>query len=143
LMATHNPDVLIASTSGIRIYKSIDGGSSWSYTSTSSSMKNIAYKPGDSNIIYASGTTVDVSTDGGNTFNQVISGVPSNAQRIALAVSADQPDWVYLLAGNGSGLIGVYRSTDSGASFTTRTTSPNILGYDTNGGSGSQAWYDL
>lgn len=143
LMDPNNPDVLIASTSGSRIYKSIDGGLSWSYTTTSSSMKDIAYKPGDSNIIYASGTTVDVSTDGGNTFSQVTSGVPSNAQRIALAVSADQPDWVYLLAGNGSGLVGVYRSTDSGVSFTTRTTSPNILGYDTNGGSGSQAWYDL
>src|SRR5690606_22784376 len=88
-------------------------------------------------------TTVDVSTDGGNTFNQITNGVPVGAQRIALAVSADQPDWVYLVAGDGNGLMGVYRSTDSGTNFTTRTTTPNLLGYDTTGGTGSQAWYDL
>ncbi|PWI30617.1 hypothetical protein DI383_03975 [Flavobacteriaceae bacterium LYZ1037] len=143
LMDPTNSDVLIAATSGFRIYKSTDAGLNWTYTPTSSSMKDIAFKPGDSNVIYASGTTVEVSTNGGASFSQVFNGVPSGAQRIALAVSADQPDWVYLIAGSSSGLMGVYRSTDSGVSFLTRTTTPNILGYDTNGGSGSQAWYDL
>jgi PKD repeat protein len=37
----------------------------------------------------------------------------------------------------------LYRSTDGGSTFSLRSNSPNILGYDTNGGSGSQAWYDL
>ncbi|MCX7551136.1 T9SS sorting signal type C domain-containing protein [Xanthomarina sp. F2636L] len=145
LMDPTNSDVLIASTNGNRIYKSTDAGLSWSYASTSSAMKDIAFKPGDSNTIYASGTTVDVSTNGGNSFTQVTNGVPNGGvYRIALAVSADQPDWVYLVAGDGGGLEGIYRSEDSGVSFSTRTTTPNVLGYETNGSdSNSQAWYDL
>ncbi|MCH2044068.1 MAG: T9SS type A sorting domain-containing protein, partial [Saprospiraceae bacterium] len=73
----------------------------------------------------------------------ITSGVPS-AQRIALAVSAADPNRVYLLAGNGSGLVGLYQSTNSGTSFTARSTSPNILGYsETGADNNSQAWYDL
>ncbi|TYA60135.1 T9SS sorting signal type C domain-containing protein [Formosa maritima] len=144
LMNPSNSDILVASTNGSRIYKSIDAGLNWTFTSTSSSMKDIAFKPGDSNTIYASGTTVDISTNGGVSFSQVTNGVPNNAQRIALAVSPNQSNWVYLIAGNGNGLMGVYRSIDSGVSYSTRTATPNILGYETDGSdSNSQAWYDL
>ncbi len=39
---------------------------------------------------------------------------------------------------------GVYRSTDSGANFSTRSTTPNILGYSSTGSDDiDQAWYDL
>lgn len=144
LMNPTNSNILIASTNGNRIYKSIDAGANWTFASTSSSMKDIAFKPGDPNTIYASGTSVDVSTDGGATFTQVTSGTPIGVQRIALAVSNNEPDWVYLLAGGANGLIGIYRSTDSGISFSTRTNAPNILGYNTDGsGTASQAYYDL
>ncbi|NJM78429.1 MAG: T9SS sorting signal type C domain-containing protein [Flavobacterium sp.] len=144
LMNPSNPNDLVASTSGSRIYKSTDGGANWTFTTTSSAMKDIAYKPGDFNTIYASGTTFDVSTNAGASFSQVTSGVPTGAQRIALAVSPDEPNWVYLLAGGGSGLIEISRSTNSGSNFSTRTTTPNILGYATNGNdTRSQAIYDL
>ena len=143
LIDPSNPNVLIASTNGNRIYRSSDAGANWSFTTTSSSMKDIAFKPGDSNVIYASGTTFDVSSNNGVTFTQITSGVPTGADRIALAVSANQSSYVYIIAGNGSGLMGIYRSTDSGTNFTTRTTTPNVLGYSTTGGTGSQAWYDL
>ena len=144
IMNPSNPNNLVASTNGNRIYRSTDAGANWTFTSTSSGMKDIAFKPGDFNTIYASGTTFDVSTDAGVTFTEITSGVPTGARRIALAVSINQPDWVYLLAGNDSGLMGIYRSTDSGNNFITRTTTPNILGYVTNGlDTRSQAWYDL
>ena len=143
LLNPSNPDNLIATTSGNRIYRSTDGGANWTFTTTSSAMKDIAFKPGDPNTIYASGTTFDVSIDNGVSFTQITSGVPTGAQRIALAVSENQPDWVYILAGNGTGLMGIFCSTDSGINFGTRTTTPNILGYDVTGGTGSQAWYDL
>lgn len=143
LMDPTNSNILIASTNGSRIYRSTDAGASWTYTSTASSCKDIAFHPTDSNIIYASGTSVNRSANNGVSFTQISSGTPTGAQRIALAVSPDEPNWVYLIAGDGSGLDGIYRSTDSGTNFLTRTTTPNILGYDTNGGTGSQAWYDL
>lgn len=143
LMNPSDPNILIASTSGSRIYRSTDGGLNWAFTATSSSMKDIAFKPGDPNTIYASGTSFDVSTNGGLTFTQVTTGVPTGSQRIAIAVTPNQPSYVYMIAGNGSGLMGIYRSTNSGLSFTTRTSTPNVLGYDVTGGAGSQAWYDL
>ncbi len=143
LIDPSNPNVLIATTNGNRIYRSSDAGANWSFTTTSSSMKDITFKPGNSNVIYASGTTFDVSSNNGVTFTQITSGVPAGADRIALAVSANQSSYVYIIAGNGSGLMGIYRSTDSGINFTNRTTTPNVLGYDATGGTGSQAWYDL
>ena len=143
LMDPNNSNILIASTSGSRVYRSTDGGANWTYTSTVSSCKDIAFHPTDSNIIYAAGSSLNRSTDNGQTFSQVTSGVPGGTQRLALAVSANQPNWVYLLSSGGSGLVGIYRSTDSGASFSTRTTTPNIMGYATDGSdTRSQYWYD-
>ncbi len=144
IMDPSDSNIMIASTSGNRIYRTTNGGSSWSSTSIGQNAKDIAFHPGNSSIVYASGTLFHKSTDGGATWTQITNGVPSSVQRIAIAVSANQPDWVYLLAGNGSGLVGIYRSTNSGTSFSTRSTSPNILGWNTNGlDTGSQAWYDL
>ncbi|WP_162919949.1 VPS10 domain-containing protein [Hanstruepera ponticola] len=144
IMDPSDSNIMVASTSGNRIYKTTNGGASWSVTSIGQNAKDIAYHPTNSNIVYASGTLFHKSTDGGSSFTQITSGVPSSVQRIALAVSVDEPDWVYLLAGDGNGLVGVYRSTDSGTSFSTRSTTPNILGWNTDGsGTGSQAWYDL
>ncbi|MFT5859711.1 MAG: PKD repeat protein [Flavobacteriaceae bacterium] len=145
LMDLSNSNILVAITNGSRFYRSTDGGLNWTYTAAlSSNSKDIAFHPTNSNIIYASGTKLDRSTDNGQTFTEITSGVPAGSQRIALAVSANQPNYVYLLAGGGSGLIGAYRSTDSGLNFTTRSTTPNILGYSATGAdASSQAWYDL
>ena len=143
IMDPSDSNTMVASTSGGRVYRTTNGGASWSSAYIGQNAKDIAYHPTNSNIVYAAGTMFHRSTDGGITWTQITNGVPGSAQRIALAVSPNQPSWVYLLAGDGNGLVGIYRSTDSGTSFSTRTTSPNILGYDVNGGTGSQAWYDL
>jgi PKD repeat protein/photosystem II stability/assembly factor-like uncharacterized protein len=50
------------------------------------------------------------------------------------------------LASNASdaSFLGLYRSTNGGVSFSLRTNSPNVFGYNTNGGdSGGQSWYDM
>ncbi|NNF34714.1 MAG: hypothetical protein HKN68_11420 [Saprospiraceae bacterium] len=143
LMHPGNPDIMIASANG-RIYRTIDGGANWTATySGVENFKDIAFKPGDPNIIYASSNDYFRSTDNGSSWTQITSGVPTGSSRIAIAVSPDNPEYVYLFAGTNSSFKGLYRSTNSGFSFTQRSNSPNILGYDTNGGSGSQAWYDL
>lgn len=144
IMDPTNPNNMIAAGSNGRIYRTTDGGANWASTFVGFNPKDIAYHPTNPNIVYASGTQVHRSTDGGVTWAQVNNGVPAGAQRIALAVSADEPNWVYLLAGGGNGLIGIFRSTNSGVSFAARANAPNILGYETNGsGNASQAWYDL
>ncbi|HHG83286.1 MAG TPA: T9SS type A sorting domain-containing protein, partial [Bacteroidetes bacterium] len=69
------------------------------------------------------------------------------ANRIALGVSPANGNYVYALAGpnNGTGAFrGIFRSTNSGVTWTTRTTTPNILGYSSTGNdSKNQSWYDL
>jgi photosystem II stability/assembly factor-like uncharacterized protein len=145
MMDPTNPNRLIAAGNN-RIYRTTDGGANWvSSASLGTNPKDIAFHPTNPNIIYAASTAFYKSTDGGATFTSITSGVPSvGVQRIALAVSINQPDWVYLLVGGGSGLVGIYRSVDSGTNFATRTTTPNILGYPVAGtDTASQAWYDL
>lgn len=144
IMDPNNSNILIAAASNNRIYRSTNGGTSWTSTGIGTNPKDIAMHPSNSNILYAAGTRVYRSTNGGTSWTQVTNGVPTGARRIALAVSANQADWVYLLAGANNGLMGIYRSTNSGVSFTTRTTTPNILGYPINGSdTRAQAWYDL
>ena len=140
-----NANILLAAASNNTIYRTTDGGANWVATAgMTTNPKDIAFHPTNSSIVYASGTKFFKSTNGGVNWAEITSGVPAGAQRIALAVSANQPNWVYLLAGGGTGLIGIYKSTDSGTNFATQATTPNILGYPTNGSdTASQAWYDL
>ncbi|MDX1446580.1 VPS10 domain-containing protein [Lishizhenia sp.] len=145
IMNPNNADSMYAAASNQKIYRTIDGGATWSSSaSLGMNPKDIALHPTNPNIVYASGSELHKSTNGGANFTQISSGVPSNPSRMALAVSPDEPNWVYLLAGDGNGLVGIYRSTNSGISFSARSTTPNILGYQTDGsGNASQAWYDL
>lgn len=142
LINPSNPQIIMTFGSN-GIWRSTNGGTSWTQVSTSS-CKDAEFKPGDPNIVYAAGTGFRRSTDGGATWTTV-SLPQTGIGRLAIAVTAANPAYVYLLAANNSdsGFRGIMRSTDSGASFTTRATTPNILGWDNGGDSGGQGWYDL
>jgi hypothetical protein len=61
-----------------------------------------------------------------------------------LVIGTTPPAKPGLLLGDKSGYNGCYLSTDCGLTFTTQSTSPNILGWAYDGGeTGSQGWYDL
>ena len=146
-----NPNILFAGTS-VGIYKTTDAGATWTQVSSASGIKDMEFKPGDSTTIYAASRVFLRSTDGGSTFTQITSGIPGSTavRRFAIAVTPDDPNYVYLLAGDigDNGFLGLYRSTNSGASFTTQSSlqnnAPNLLGWSTNGSdAGGQAWYDL
>jgi photosystem II stability/assembly factor-like uncharacterized protein len=64
---------------------------------------------------------------------------------VALGVSVANPEYIYALLSNASyGFLGVYRSTNGGNSWSARSTTPNILGWEVNGSdAGGQGWYDL
>lgn len=145
-MVMHPDDVntlLLASNDGI--YRTTNGGTSWT-KEQSGNFYDIELKlEANSNTFYAcTKTQIYRSTDSGNTWSSTYT--LSGTNRIALATSADEPTYVYALASksSGSGFKGVYRSTDSGQSFTERSTSPNLLGWQSNGSdSNGQGWYDL
>lgn len=147
----NNTDIIIASTRQ-GIYRSTDAAAS--FTQVQSGVFNIIeQKPGDPNILYSSTITssADIwrSINNGLTWVQVISpNIPtSGIRRIELAVSPDDPNYVYALAGNtANGFEGIYRSTNSGVTWTKRTNanSPNLMGWRSDGSdAGGQAWYDL
>jgi hypothetical protein len=136
-----------ATTSGL--LKTTDGWATYSSV-VSGSFRDVEFKPGDPTTVYAN--TKDSfykSTDTGSSWSLISTGLPVTESRSAIAVSPADPTYVYYLAGpGGSGgpgtFKGLYRSTDSGASFSTKSTTPNILGYDiAGGGSSDQSFYDL
>lgn len=143
-----NSSIYLAATSG-GVYRSTDGGANWSLTA-SGNFKDICFKPNDPNIVYAAKTSPSPmfyrSSNNGTSFTAITSGLPSSSvQRGVIAVTAANSNYVYFLISNSSsGFLGLYRSTDAGLNFSTRSTSPNILDWTCDGsGSGGQGWYDL
>ncbi len=140
-----NKDVLIAATS-IGVFKTFDGGTTWNTKMTDVEFIDMEFNPVNPTIIYGSTKYSQIfrSTDG-NSFSPVFT--DGNANRIELAVSPNQPDWVYAIASNGnSGLYGIFKSTDSGFTYNEvfSGSTKNLLTWESDGsGSGGQGWYDL
>ncbi|MBA3706333.1 MAG: exo-alpha-sialidase, partial [Bacteroidetes bacterium] len=149
--STNANSVLAAGTSGI--WKSADGGTTWSKT-LDSLIWDIERDPVNKNTLYASGGYVSKtkkgsacilkSTDFGTTWTLLNTGIPrTTVQRIELAISPSDPNYVYAVCCNISGgLYGIYRTTNAGINWSQRCTTPNILGSGGNA-SGGQGTYDL
>jgi len=129
------------------VYKTTNSGSTWNQV-LAGSYRDIEFKPGDPDYVYVSGTsTFYRSLNTGETWTQITSGMPSGCTRIAIAVSPDSPNYVYLFGGPATAVgsfKGFYLSTNSGGSFSVRSTTPNLLGYSSTGNDDShQTTYDL
>ncbi|MEI6173035.1 MAG: T9SS type A sorting domain-containing protein [Bacteroidota bacterium] len=141
----NNQNLIAATTNGV--YITTNGGTTWNTQLTATDFIDMEFKPGDFNTLYGSTKTgqIYLSANGGGTWTQAFTN--SSAYRIELAVTPIQPTWVYAIAVNsGSGLYGIYKSTNSGAAYTQvfSGTTLNLLGWSSNGGdSGGQGWYDL
>lgn len=135
-------NVLLAATDD-GVFRSTDKGANWLLTTTAVTYKDLVMHPTDHNTIYTCSGRIFRSNDNGETWT-MLTGMPS-AVRIVLSVSPATPDYVYATLANQRSLLGFYRSTDAGQSFTELMDSPNILGYQTDGSdaSGGQSWYDL
>lgn len=131
------------------IYKTVNGGASWSRVLNSGYITDMEFKPGDNQTIYASSETkVYKSVNGGDNWTQKYS---LGSARIEMAVTNHNADFLYLIAANSSGgLLGIYKSTNRGESFTQTfagdETNHYLLNYYSDGsGSGNtgQGTYDL
>ncbi|MEQ8360018.1 MAG: T9SS type A sorting domain-containing protein [Cytophagales bacterium] len=140
-----NEQMIVAASSD-GFYKSVNGGLTWSRKRTGN-FKDVHFKPGDSSVIYISSNEVLVSNDAGESFSGT--NVSGFFNRIELAVTEDDPNYVYALGsqGNTSRFESLWRSTNSGQSWTNRfdnTSGVNLLGGDADGGDNrGQGWYDL
>jgi len=139
-----NHNILIAATSN-GIYRSTNYGNTWSQR-IGGNFKEIIFALGSSNVVFASmNGGFYRSGDNGINWIKITNGLPtSGVSRGVIAVTPADTNYVYFLETNGSVFQGMYRSSDKGLNFTTRSTTPNIMDYSHLGtGNGGQAWYDL
>jgi photosystem II stability/assembly factor-like uncharacterized protein len=127
---------------GTTLYITYDGGATWQSRITNNTVYDLEFKPGDIYTIYAA-TFLGVyrSTNGGGNFYPSNSGIPMDSVRLAIAVTPDEPENLFVLIGAvpSSGTFGgLCRSTDSGLSYAIMSTTPNILGRDMLGGGTDQ-----
>jgi len=136
---------------------SSDGGQTWTKALSSNGsiligrFRDIEFKPNNPNTVYAvkqsnGSSQVFRSIDGGHSWNSANNGIgTTNKNRPLLAVTPANPNAVYVLfCQNDYGFHGIYKSLDSGDNWNLQSSSPNILGRNTNGTStGGQSWYDL
>ncbi len=149
LMDPGNHNVLYAATSD-GLYKTTDGGTNWSLISAYL-LRDIEFKPGNTSIMYGGHSIGYIyrSTDGGVTWSTIINEYSNNGRRVNLAVTAADATVVYaIMSWSNGGLYGIYKSTDSGASYTKvydgTATNHNLLGWVTDGSdAGGQGSYDL
>lgn len=111
------------------IFKSTDGGLNWAYIhDTATNGYDVEFKPGDTNTIYASGNTYYISTDGGNTFETLTSGMSSWTQQYVTGNASwemagfNQNNTVTPKTGNALGLFYVGNFLD----YTTKLISPSL-----------------
>jgi photosystem II stability/assembly factor-like uncharacterized protein len=148
LLLDPNDDQIIIAATSEGVYKTENGGASFTQLATNVFI-DLEYKPGEFSVLYGctTGGRVYYSVDGGTTWNQ--SNDLNSAGRVEIAVSPNQPDWVYAVAANGQGgLNGVYKSENSGVDFTLVFDNYNLLGWESDGGDdggddGGQGSYDL
>ena len=130
LIDPNNASIMIAATSQ-GIYKSSDGGVSWALKSNSLEFVDMDFKPGSFSTMYASTSSwsnskIYKSTDSGENWTEVLS---VSGRRIQLAVSPNNASIVYALAANDNrGLDGVYKSTNSGSTFSKIFNGTNTTG---------------
>lgn len=120
----------------VGIYRTRNSGTTWSLV-TAGYYKDAEYKPGDTTTIYAAnGSNVYRSVNGGQSFSNT-SFNSTGLGQIRIAVTAADPNYLYIVGDLASGAFGrLVLSTNSAATFSTMSTTPNVLG-------GTQGWYDL
>ena len=140
-----NTQIIFAATN-TGLLRTTDAGATWSVV-LSTPCWDVKFNPSNAGIVYAAGNTSFYrSVNGGSNFTQVNSGIPtSGAYRMSLAVTPANPSCVYVLACKNSdyNYMGLYRSVDDGQTFTTASTSPNLLGNSCSGnstGAGTGWW---
>jgi len=128
------------------VFRSTDAGNTWTQVLSvnGSQAYNVIFDPTNGNLAYASidDNGVYKSTDAGNTWvadngsGSSILPTGSPTGRVALAMDPNATTTLYagITNNNTSGLVGLYKTTDGGNTWTQLTNAPNYCG--------GQCWYD-
>ncbi len=131
-----DPNILVVATNS-GVYRSVDGGTSWTETfNNGNRVQQIVANPQrfNSQFIAVNSSGIYKSTNGGQSWVYVSEEITGMA-RIEMAIAPTDTNIVYASPVNGdSGLLGFFRSSDGGDSWTDYGNSTNWLG--------GQGWYD-
>lgn len=148
--STTNTTVYVASNFGV--FRSVDSGVTWSSVLPGIAT-DLVMDPVDARTLYvaigsvaaSAGNGVFKSTDGGVSWARLEGGFPtSDVGRISLAVAPSAPATLYAAVQNGletprtgtdGRLLGIWKSTDAGVTWTRLQAA--------NAACGTQCWYDL
>jgi photosystem II stability/assembly factor-like uncharacterized protein len=155
----HNPDIVYVAAQGTvhgpnnerGIYKSIDGGASWTrvlYINDSTGIASLQMDMNNPRILYAAswehrrypwavvsggpGSGIWKSTDEGKTWERLKTGLPEKMGKIGLAVSRANPQRVYAIIETDRPKAGLYRSDDGGKTWSLHGQGADLVG---------RAWY--
>jgi photosystem II stability/assembly factor-like uncharacterized protein len=123
------------------VYKTVDGGENWQLVleiDENTGVVDLVADPRDPDVLYAAsyqrrrhlwtlinggpGSGIHKSTDGGATWTELTSGLPSTDMgRIGLAIAPKAPDTVYAVVEAAEGKGGFFRTTDGGMSWDKRS----------------------
>ncbi|MBV9723552.1 MAG: glycoside hydrolase [Gammaproteobacteria bacterium] len=134
------------------IYRSVDAGTTWQrvlYKDEDTGASAVAIDPVHPQIVYAglwqsrlgpwedknefngTGGGLFKSTDGGNTWKRLSAGLPQDLSQVNIAIAPSSPERVYLSVAtsqpgdySSAAGLGVFRSDDSGESWTRITSDP-------------------
>lgn len=133
--------VYAATTEGV--YKSMDSGGTWTKVLAKKMVMDLEIDRVDTNIIYAGvGNLTSINkglyktSDSGNNWAILTNGLPANTQggRISIATYKRNPHIVMCMVADSFSTVGVYRSTNQGATWTNvNTPGTEIVSY--------QGWY--
>jgi photosystem II stability/assembly factor-like uncharacterized protein len=105
-----NTNKMYCSAQGGGIYKSTDAGANWAkIVSGVNTGYDVEFKPGDTNIVFATGNSFYVSLDGGSSF--VGTGGFSSGPKM-IGVSIDNPEVIYVLESSNGAFGALYISVD-------------------------------
>ena len=128
-----NGVLLAASSEGL--FRSEDDGATWQAIVPDGNWTDVKWRPGSEDSAFAAREYggLYVSTDGGRSFSHLSAGLPADSSIGGLskiAVSVADPDCIYagFPAAASFSLLGIYRSTDGGATWELRSSEPDIYG---------------
>jgi photosystem II stability/assembly factor-like uncharacterized protein len=117
-----NPKILMAATSA-GLFRTIDAGATWNAIWNTSTF-DVEFTPSDGNIVYATTTQVQKSTNAGSTFAPLTANCAGTRYNIEVAKSNAKT--LYTLCTNGT----VQKSTDAGATWSvTAASGVTLYGY--------------
>lgn len=134
------PQTVWASTSK-GLLRSYDAGTTWTTVMDKPMAVDLEISPNDTSRVFVTFGSHDDnadsgifrSTDGGNTFQKITTGLPASySGKALLTIAPSNPDLIYISIGNVTAQEGLYKSTNGGTSFV-KINSTDVSKY--------QGWY--